>query len=422
MKRKLTTRTAVFVAVLLMSLLAASLTATAAPPGDNGPIIYINDGGVHTVASDGSGADLVAAGTFARPDVSFDGTAVLVTELSGTDTDGPLVSIDLATGAKTTVVATDVTAGVWSGDGNRVAYADADGIWVKELTYPAVQVSDVHSDVFDWSPVDDRLIVVRNVQAPPAFPEYYLETLDVETEAVVVIRDNGPGLFTWFAIDADFSPDGEDIVYSSVSPGSIEVVIHGQENDPLDSTNAWGGPNGYVSWSPDGTAVAYPTHVLNEAETEGVPVIAVHNVAADTRTVFNSDAEQVQWAPLPTEPVEDFEDVSEDNVFHADILWLADQGITRGCNPPDNTRFCPDDFVTRGQMAAFLVRALDYSDDGGGDLFTDDDGSVFEGDIDRLATADVTRGCNPPVNDNYCPDDLVTRAQMAAFLHRAIGG
>jgi hypothetical protein len=26
----------------------------------------------------------------------------------------------------------------------------------------------------------------------------------------------------------------------------------------------------------------------------------------------------------------------------------------------------------------------------------DDDGSVFEGDIDRLGTAGVTRGCNPP--------------------------
>ena len=56
-----------------------------------------------------------------------------------------------------------------------------------------------------------------------------------------------------------------------------------------------------------------------------------------------------------------------------------------------------------------------------GDLFDDDNGNVFEGDIDRLATAGVTRGCNPPTNNNFCPDDNVTRGQMAAFLHRAIG-
>lgn len=72
-------------------------------------------------------------------------------------------------------------------------------------------------------------------------------------------------------------------------------------------------------------------------------------------------------------------------------------------------------------MAAFLVRALGYVGDGGGDLFVDDDGSVFEGDIDRLATVGVTKGCNPPVNNKFCPNDFVTKSQMAAFLHRALG-
>jgi ELWxxDGT repeat protein len=108
------------------------------------------------------------------------------------------------------------------------------------------------------------------------------------------------------------------------------------------------------------------------------------------------------------------------SIFEADIEWLGATGITRGCNPPDNTMFCPTRFVTRGQMAAFLVRALGYTDRGAGDLFTDDDDSIFEGDIDRLRTAGVTRGCNPPDNTMFCPDDYVTRGQMAAFLHRAL--
>ena len=72
-------------------------------------------------------------------------------------------------------------------------------------------------------------------------------------------------------------------------------------------------------------------------------------------------------------------------------------------------------------MAAFLVRALGYTDPGDGDLFIDDDESIFEADIDRLATAGVTKGCNPPVNDRFCPKGYVTRGQMAAFLHRALG-
>ena len=110
-----------------------------------------------------------------------------------------------------------------------------------------------------------------------------------------------------------------------------------------------------------------------------------------------------------------------DSIFETDIDRLATAGVTLGCNPPVNDRYCPNDLVTRGAMAAFLVRALSYVDSGGGDLFVDDDGHTFENDIDKLATAGVTKGCNPPTNDRYCPDDFVTRGQMAAFLHRALG-
>ncbi len=108
------------------------------------------------------------------------------------------------------------------------------------------------------------------------------------------------------------------------------------------------------------------------------------------------------------------------SIFEADIARLAAAGITRGCNPPTNTMYCPDAFVTRGQMAALLVRAMGYTDPGVGDLFTDDDGLMFEHDIDRLGTAGVTKGCNPPDNDRFCPDDPVKRDQMASLLTRAL--
>jgi hypothetical protein len=110
------------------------------------------------------------------------------------------------------------------------------------------------------------------------------------------------------------------------------------------------------------------------------------------------------------------------SIFEGDIDRLATAGITRGCNPPTNDRFCPTTTVTRGVMAAFLVRAMGYADDGGGNLFVDDDDSIFESDIDRLAVAGVTRGCNPPLNDQFCPGSAVTRGAMSAFLHRALGG
>lgn len=102
------------------------------------------------------------------------------------------------------------------------------------------------------------------------------------------------------------------------------------------------------------------------------------------------------------------------SVFADDVTWLARTGVTRGC---DSARYCPDDPVTRGQMAAFLGRALRLS--AGTSSFADAKGHLFEGEVVSLADAGITRGCNPPENTRFCPNDMVTRGQMAAFLVRA---
>ena len=121
---------------------------------------------------------------------------------------------------------------------------------------------------------------------------------------------------------------------------------------------------------------------------------------------------------LEPAPDDEFAD-DEGSIFEDDINALAAAGIARGCNPPVNDEFCPDDFVTRGQMAAFLVRAFSY-EGGDPDRFTDDDNSIFEDDINALAAAGVTKGCNPPDNTWFCPSDLVLRDQMSSFLARAL--
>jgi hypothetical protein len=51
-----------------------------------------------------------------------------------------------------------------------------------------------------------------------------------------------------------------------------------------------------------------------------------------------------------------FTDVPNSHTFHNAIAWMKDNGITVGCNPPQNTQFCPDDNVTRGQISAFMKR------------------------------------------------------------------
>jgi hypothetical protein len=103
------------------------------------------------------------------------------------------------------------------------------------------------------------------------------------------------------------------------------------------------------------------------------------------------------------------------SIHEADINRVAHAGITLGC---DDGRYCPSTVVTRDQMASFLARALDLPA-AGGDYFSDDAGSLHETDINRVAAAGISNGCQPGL---YCPTSPVTREQMAAFLHRALGG
>ena len=69
-------------------------------------------------------------------------------------------------------------------------------------------------------------------------------------------------------------------------------------------------------------------------------------------------------------------------------------------------------------LAAFLVRTLGL--EGGGPGFDDTQGNMFEPEIAILAAEDITKGCNPPDNDLFCPDRAVTRAEVATFLARAL--
>ena len=81
----------------------------------------------------------------------------------------------------------------------------------------------------------------------------------------------------------------------------------------------------------------------------------------------------------------------------------------------------PDDSVTRAQMAAFVIRALGETESGQPTRFSDvESGIWFEGAVERLAELEITSGCDTnPLR--YCPSDAVSRAQMASFVARAFG-
>ncbi len=118
-------------------------------------------------------------------------------------------------------------------------------------------------------------------------------------------------------------------------------------------------------------------------------------------------------SPMPPGP---FADVPGDGTFTEDVAWVKEQGIALGCNL-EGTLFCPDDLVSRGQMASFLSRALQLPK-AGRNYFKDDGHNAHEDNIDRLAEAEISNGCGDRI---FCPDDSVSRGQMASLLVRALG-
>lgn len=166
-------------------------------------------------------------------------------------------------------------------------------------------------------------------------------------------------------------------------------------------TDRWSGfwramldtPN-YVFWAPDSAEMESIAFGREPAQ-----------VFADVPTIhpFALEGGQVDWAPW----------------IHA----LHAAGITGGCSTTP-LRYCPDGGVTRGQMAVFLMRGMmgnQYLPPAAtgtrfGDVHAED---PFASWIESLAAAGITGGCG---NGDFCPDNVVTRAEMAVFLMRAMLG
>jgi len=153
-------------------------------------------------------------------------------------------------------------------------------------------------------------------------------------------------------------------------------------------------PEDETSVAPDNDADGIPDCVDSDDDNDGVP---------DEQDDF---------------PFGQFDDAPPGSFAFSFIEALARAGITAGCG---NGNYCPSAPVTRAQMAVFLERGMNgsgYSPPAAsGTVFLDVGATDFAANfIEQLFIDGITAGCG---NDNYCPNDTVTRDQMAVFLLRA---
>jgi hypothetical protein len=141
--------------------------------------------------------------------------------------------------------------------------------------------------------------------------------------------------------------------------------------------------------------------------------------AASAWVPFGGNAESAADFTLPS-----FTDVPPSHPFWAWVEALVRAGITGGCatDPPG---YCPNDPVSRAQMAVFLLRGIHgagFTPPPADGIFADvPTANPFAAWIEELFAGNVTGGCaTSPLR--YCPGQAVTRDQMAVFLLRAIHG
>lgn len=121
-----------------------------------------------------------------------------------------------------------------------------------------------------------------------------------------------------------------------------------------------------------------------------------------------------------------FSDVAPTNTYWRFVEAISETGLTTGCTVGTPPSYCPDQDVSRAQMAIFLLRGRH----GGaympppatGTVFADVAATDFAAAwIEQLYAEGITTGCAmSPLR--YCPTASVRRDEMAAFLLRAKHG
>ncbi|MDE0138916.1 MAG: S-layer homology domain-containing protein [bacterium] len=128
-------------------------------------------------------------------------------------------------------------------------------------------------------------------------------------------------------------------------------------------------------------------------------------------------AQNVRVPPPTLSPVlvGGFGDVPADAYYTQPVVTLSGRGVfaRTACAAQS---FCPEAPMDRKTLAVWMVRVLDGGDPSpvSESRFSDVNPSGFRAPfIERLAELEITSGCGDGV---FCPNDTVTRAQVAVFL------
>jgi hypothetical protein len=273
--------------------------------------------------------------------------------------------------------------------------ATASGAWTYDMIFPLIP-DPGYSDNFGDARSGGRTHAGIDIMAPKMTPivavadgtvGWMQDELGGNCCAMEIQHDDG--YESWYIHMNNDTPGTDDGIYWGFAPGISQGVrvfagqLIGWVGDSGNAENS-GSHLHFELHDPEGT-VLNPFTRLNAATRTGIPL--------------DGNYEGPFWD-------------DEGNIHEANIIRLAELGITSGCGV---AQYCPFVNVSRGQIATFIDRTVNLPGSGT-NWFIDDNGSPHEGAINSMADTGITLGCG---GNRYCPNDSVSRQHMAVFLARA---
>ncbi len=117
----------------------------------------------------------------------------------------------------------------------------------------------------------------------------------------------------------------------------------------------------------------------------------------------------------PASGVAGFGDVDDDRFYTHPVQWMVDNHITNGISA---TCFGPEEFVTRGQAAAFMWRMEGEPGGSPAHGFTDIVAAYQHDPVSWMRASNITNGTSATL---YSPDRPLSRGELAALLYRLAG-
>jgi hypothetical protein len=297
-----------------------------------------------------------------------------------------------------------------NGSGNATIHAVLTGVVLASGEKVTATATDPNGNTSEFS---QRFVLTSNPSSgnPSGVPTtltgfHFLSGATVKVGGVAATNVNVADYNTITMTTPNLPPGSLNDVVVTNTDGSVGTLPNGWIADFLDV------PGGQQFYS-------YVTTLVRNAITVGVGG-GNYGVGLGTKrqqmAVFLMKAKHgLCYVPPPC--VGTFPDVPCPSTFANWIEALAAEGVTTGCG---GGNFCPDNFVTRRQMAVFLLKSehgSNYAPPACTGVFDDVPcpGAPAVDFIEQLAAEQITGGCSisPPL---YCPDGTSTRGQMAVFI------